>query len=61
MLDQKKNIAFIKTNLIPKLPNSMNRLEDISLNVGFREKGANLDRKELKKIGTRFSPELSLG
>ena len=61
MLDQKKNIAFIKTNLIPKLPNSMNRLEDISLNVGFREKVGKFGPKRAQKDRNQIFPRTFTG
>ena len=41
--------------------NSMNLLEDMSQNVDFGQKRANLDQKGPKMGGTRFFPVLSLG
>ena len=41
--------------------NSTNRLDDISQNVDFGQKRANLDQKGPKMGGTRFFPKRSLG
>ena len=38
----------------------MKRLEDLSSNVDFRQKGADVDRKRPKKGGTRFFQTVNL-